>query len=118
MLETWLENRLLPRALRRLASCSLTTLGMLTESSESAKGSMLQTMIPIRKLQPKQYLSSIPGLGTTSGLSLKLNNHSHLCKYNNTASKLMMCLHVYTSPTSPHSRVAVTKHMQTSYLLL
>lgn len=33
MLERWLEKRLLPMAPIRYASCSLTTLGMLTESS-------------------------------------------------------------------------------------
>jgi len=32
-LERWLENRLLPMAPIRYASCSLTTLGMLKESS-------------------------------------------------------------------------------------
>lgn len=38
MLEIWLENRLLPMAPIRYASCSLTTLGMLTESSRNDMG--------------------------------------------------------------------------------
>lgn len=63
MLETWLENRLLPRALRRLASCSLTTLGMLTESSESAKGSMLQNHDTYQKTATKAVLEFHPWLG-------------------------------------------------------
>ena len=37
MLERWLENRLLPMAPVRYASCSLTTLGMLKESSRKKK---------------------------------------------------------------------------------
>lgn len=37
MLERWLENRLLPMAPIRYVSCSLTTLGMLKESSRKRR---------------------------------------------------------------------------------
>lgn len=67
MLETWLENRLLPRALKREASCSLTTLGMLTESSESAKGSMFQNHDSYQKTATKVVLEFHSWLGYNLG---------------------------------------------------